>query len=151
MEFTNIIEFIEYQKQTIRELIILAEKQFEALKHNDLEELAAITQEQEAKINLLHSLREEGVKGLRDYMHHQEESSNLLNEIQKNRLNKLLTDIRIIYKDLQELTSLNRFLIKNAIKYSKNVLNLLEGSQSSVYGNQGNIKLNHARIMNTVI
>jgi flagellar biosynthesis/type III secretory pathway chaperone len=145
MESNRLIEFVEDQKQIIQGLIELAEKQFEALQQDDLEQLAIITREQEARLNALPWLGTDS-GSLNHYI-----NQVYLTAGDKNRLDSLLTEMQVSYQQLYELTILNRFVLKNALKHSKNIINLLEGSPSPIYGSQGQKKAEPLWIMNTVI
>jgi len=145
MESNRLIEFVEDQKQIIQELIELAEKQFDALQQDNLEQLAIITKEQEARLNSLPWLGTDS--GLNDCIN----QVSGLTPGEKNRFGSLLTEMQVSYQQLYELTVLNRFVLKNALKHSKNMINLLEGSQSRTYGSQGKKKAEPLGIMNKVI
>ncbi|MGI6413491.1 MAG: flagellar export chaperone FlgN [Syntrophomonadaceae bacterium] len=145
MESNRLIEFVEDQKQIIQGLIELAEKQFEALQQDNLEQLAIITREQEARLNSLPWLGTDS-GSLNHYINQVH-----LTAGDKNRLDSLLTEMQVSYQQLYELTILNRFVLKNALKHSKDMVNLLEGNPSPIYGRQGKKKAEPLGIMNTVI
>jgi len=115
------------------------------LQQDNLEQLATITREQEARLNALPWLGT-----------HSGSLNHYINQVyltagDKNRLDSLLTEMQVSYQQLYELTILNRFVLKNALKHSKNMINLLEGSPSPIYGSQGQKKAEPLGIMNTVI
>lgn len=143
----DLIEVLKEQRETIRELLELADRQFIALKQNDLDELSSITALLEFKGRKLALLEKRRREIMIDYTQKLGTEITYLSELlpwvgayEKEELQSLSFEIKNLHQKLDEIQQLNHLLLKQGLAYAERVLSIFPKQETEVYGKSGNLQ-----------
>ncbi|MBO8167953.1 MAG: flagellar protein FlgN [Thermoanaerobacteraceae bacterium] len=146
--FKHLRELLVKQNEIIEELIALGERETEALKENDIKNLAQIVREQEQVGVQLAEMEKERLAlqeelaaklpaardaGLKDILRmsalsHTEELEQLADKLKEN------------YRQLQVLNETNKLLIRQSLSYVNKILSVLTPQEEKTYHRSGMVK-----------
>jgi len=145
----ELIEILTKQNQIIITLKELANKQFQALQHEDVVLVSSITGEQELKGRELALLEKQRIELLNSgfQINGKEhigaditEISELLGFEQKKAWEELIKEIKKNHHELTEIHRMNMSLLKQGLKYSEKMLYFLNKTSINTYGSSGLIQ-----------
>jgi len=146
MDVNNLIKILNRQKKLLEELNKLAGEQLQAIKQDSPEEITAITARQEYSARQLALLEEQRNSVIEEYsqkigMEIKNFSELLLHLKSDDReeIKKIRDDILAECHQLDEANELNTLLLKQSLRFSEHILEILNGRNFPVYGRSGDV------------
>jgi len=147
LDVKDIIRILNKQNKHINELLELAGEQLQALKRDDLDEIKYITSQQEYIGRQLAILEQQRRIILEQYSQEFEIDINNLSELQLYTSKDVLAEIQKTRDEIingcqkiKEQQGLNALLLKQGLKYTERMLEVLNGKKSFIYGKTGDIQ-----------
>ena len=147
LDVKDIIKILNKQSEHINELLELAGEQLQALKRDDLDEIKYITSQQEYIGRQLAILEQQRRIILEQYSQEFEIDINNLSELQLYTSKDVLAEIQKTRDEIingcqkiKEQQGLNALLLKQGLKYTERMLEVLNGKKSFIYGKTGDIQ-----------
>lgn len=146
LEAGRLIDTLRQQSSLVAELKNLTQQQLQALKQDELKQIAVLTEQQEFVSRQLAELEEqrrqiiagytevigiqpEGISELQTYIDHHD-----WQQIQTYR-----DEITQNSQAIQQTNQLNTLLLKQGLKYAEKMLNLLQAQKPRIYGKSGGL------------
>jgi len=133
--------------ESIDELLILANNQFQALKEGNIEKIAYVTSQQESVSRRLVLLDSQGQRIIKDFaeavgldIDHFNQLLPCIDEASANYLGGQRDAILAKSKELQEINELNSALVNQGLKYTQRVLGIVNSNDPFVYNRTGDVR-----------
>jgi flagellar biosynthesis/type III secretory pathway chaperone len=146
LEISALLKILNQQNNLIAELEKLVNRQLQALMKEDLNEITSITGQQEYVGRQIDDLEEQRQLIIADYsriigveIKHFSELKQFMTSNDWNEIQKLRNDITNCSQKIKRENERNSLLLRQELKYTGKMLQILEPNKSSVYGKSGGL------------